>query len=517
VTIPKREPAPQPLLLIAGLVACIVTATACGSTQKSSSNAGQQKTSIEERSPAAESTNTSLEQRLGTEVWHGDLDGIAKRRYLRVLVAPNKIGFYFDGSQMQGAIYDTVREFETFLNKRLNTGNLPIEMAFLPVARERLIPMLAEGKGDLVATLIGVSEKRQETVDFSDPFYDKARGIIVSGPSSSSLSRLEGLSGKEVYYFRDTIPFEKLTQISDSFKQAGKPPITLTPADESLQSDDLLEMTNAGLIPMTVAEDNSAQFWAKVFPKLQLHEDIVVGQGSLAWAIQKNTPQLKAAVNDFVQTHKIGTAYGNTVARKYLRDIDWVKNSTARRDLAQFDQLITFFRQAGDKYDLPYLLLAAQGYQESRLNPSLRSRAGAMGVMQIKPSTAAAQPIGIPDISKPDRNIEAGAKYLRYMVTQYYANEPMDRVTRGLFALASYNAGPAKIQKLRQEAAAQGYDPNKWFNNVEVIASKEIGRETVQYVSNIYKYYLAYEFVTRRDAERKAALGKRQDGNSSAK
>jgi membrane-bound lytic murein transglycosylase MltF len=137
--------------------------------------------------------------------------------------------------------------------------------------------------------------------------------------------------------------------------------------------------------------------------------------------------------------------------------------------------------------------------------------------MQIKPSTAAAQPIGIPDITKPDRNIEAGAKYLRYMVTQYYANEPMDRVTKGLFALASYNAGPARIRKLRQQAGAEGYDPNKWFNNVEIIASKEIGRETVQYVSNIYKYYLVYEMVTKRDTERQAAIQKSKQPDSLVK
>jgi len=467
--------------------------------------------------PASPSVAATLEQRLGTEKWSGDLDGIAKRRYLRVLVAPNKLGFYFNGSQMQGAMYDTVREFETFLNKKLNLGNLTISAVFLPVARDRLLPMLAEGRGDLIATLIGVSEARQQTVDFSQPFYDEAKGIIIGGPASPQILRLEDLSGKEVYYFKNTVPFEKLSQLSESFKAAGKPPIKLTPADESLQSDDLLEMANAGLIPLTVAEDKVGKFWAKIFPKLQLHEDVVVAKGSLSWAVQKNTPQLMAALNEFVGTHKIGTAYGNTVARKYLRNINWVKDATARTDLAQFERLVTFFHSAGNKYDLPYLLLAAQGYQESRLNPNLRSSAGAVGVMQIKPSTAASNPIGITGITQSDKNIEAGAKYLRYMILHYYANEPMDPVTKGLFALASYNAGPNKIQKLRQEAAAEGYDPNKWFNNVEVIAAKQIGRETVQYVSNIYKYYLAYTMVTERDAERKAAMQATESSGKSVK
>ena len=111
--------------------------------------------------------------------------------------------------------------------------------------------------------------------------------------------------------------------------------------------------------------------------------------------------------------------------------------------------MVRLFRTYGNKYHFPYLLLAAQGYQESGLNPGLRSKAGAVGVMQIKPSTAAGAPIDITGIEKIDRNIEAGAKYLRYMVNHYYANEPMDQITKGLFALASYNAGPDRIEKLR--------------------------------------------------------------------
>jgi len=368
--------------------------------------------------------------------------------------------------------------------------------------------MLKDGRGDLVATLMTVTEQGAKLVDFSDPLYDKAKGIIVSGPGAPPLSRLEDLAGKEVYYYKNTVPYERLTQLSEKFTKEGKEPIKLRASDENLLDDDLMEMVNAGLVPMTVAEDKIAQFWAKLFPDLKLHEDIVLGEGSLAWAMPKNTPQLKAVVNEFVKDHRIGTAFGNTVARKYLRDIKWVKNAAAGDDLARFQQLVKFFKEYGDKYNLPYLLLAAQGYQESRLDQNVKSGAGAVGVMQIKPSTAAGNPIGIPDVQLTDRNIEAGTKYLRYMVNQYYKNEPMDRVTKGLFGLASYNAGPARIQKLRKQAAAEGYDPNRWFNNVEIIASKEIGRETVTYVSNIYKYYLAYTMITERDAQRQASREK---------
>jgi membrane-bound lytic murein transglycosylase MltF len=316
---------------------------------------------------------------------------------------------------------------------------------------------------------------------------------------------LEDLSGREVYFFRNTIPYENLSHLSGELQRDGKPPIRLTPAAPDLQVEDLLEMVNAGLVPMTVAEDKVAQYWAKVLPNLKIQSQIVVAGSPLAWAVQQNTPKLKSVVDEFVRDHKVGTLYGNTVTARYLSHIKWVKDAIAGEDLEHFEQMVRLFRTYGNKYDFPYLLLAAQGYQESGLKPGLRSKAGAVGVMQIKPSTAAAAPIDIRGIDKIDRNIEAGAKYLRYMVTHYYGHEPMDQITRGLFALASYNAGPDRIEKLRPLAAVEGYNPNLWFNNVEFIAARRIGAETPNYVSSIYKYYLAYKMTTEQDARRQAS------------
>ena len=446
----------------------------------------------------------ALQEQLVHEKWHGDLDGIVNRRILRVLVAPNKLGFYFDGSEIHGALYEFCREFERFLNHKLHAGNLAIHLVFIPVGRDNLLPKLAEGYGDLVATLMVTASQPHYAVDFTDPLYDDARAVIVSGPGEQ-LSRLEDLSGREVYYFSNTIPYENIRHLSEDLQRDGKPPIRLTPAAPDLQVEDLLEMVNAGLVPMTVAEDKVAQYWAEVLPNLKIQSHIVVAASPLAWAVQQNTPKLKSVVDEFIRDHKIGTLYGNTVTAKYLSRIKWVKDAVAGEDLAHFEEMVRLFRTYGNKYHFPYLLLAAQGYQESGLNPGLRSKAGAVGVMQIKPSTAAADPIHITGIEKIDRNIEAGAKYLRYMVSHYYANEPMDQITKGLFALASYNAGPDRIEKLRPLAAAEGYDPNRWFNNVEFIAARRIGAETPNYVSNIYKYYLAYKMTTEQDARRQTS------------
>lgn len=450
----------------------------------------------------------ALENRLVHERWHGDLDGIAKRRILRILVTPDKLGFYFDGSEIHGAVYEFCREFERVLNRKLNTGDLAIHFAFIPIGRDNLLPKLADGYGDLVATMMATSSHPPYAVDFTDPLFDDAKAVIVSGPGEH-LSRLEDLSGREVYYFSSTTLYETLHRLSEDLQRDGKPPIQLTPAAPDLRMEDLLEMVNAGLVPLTVAEDKVAQYWAQVLPNLKIHSEIVVAATPLAWAVQQNTPQLKSVVNEFIRDHKIGTLYGNTVKDKYLSRIEWVRDAIAGEDLARFEEMVRLFHQYGEKYDFPYLLLAAQAYQESGLNPELRSKAGAVGVMQIKPATAAADPIDITGIENTDRNIEAGAKYLRYMVSHYYANDPMDEVTKGLFALASYNAGPDRIEKLRAQAAAEGYDPNRWFNNVEFVAAREIGAETPNYVGNVYKYYLAYKMMTEQDARRRASRSAR--------
>jgi membrane-bound lytic murein transglycosylase MltF len=457
---------------------------------------------------ASTPADPALQERLAHEKWHGDLDSIVKRRFLRVLVAPNKLAFYFDGGELHGAIYEFSREFERYLNKKLHTGNLAIQLVFVPASRDSLLPKLAAGYGDLVATLMVTSSHPPYAVDFTDPIFDKTKEVIVSGPGEQ-LSSLEDLSGREVYYFKNTIPYEKLRTLSERLRQDGKPPIRLTSAAEDLQTDDLLEMVNAGLVPMTIAEDRVAQYWAQVLPNLKVHSDITVTEAPVAWVVQHDTPQLTSVVNEFIRDHKVGTAYGNTVAAKYLSRVNWAKSATAGEGLSHFEELVSLFRKYGDQYHFPYLLLAAQGYQESGLNQGLRSKAGAVGIMQIKPGTAAADPIDITGIEKTDRNIEAGAKYLRYMVSHYYAHEPMDPVTKGLFALASYNAGPARIEKIRTQAAAEGYDKNLWFNNVEFVAAREIGAETCNYVGNIYKYYLAYKMIGEQRARRQRSRSAR--------
>ena len=494
------------------IVLLTMMVAACGGGQApSNQNATQSSAGASDSAPAAVSQVAdpdTPEGRLLARPWIGDLDGMLERRYLRILVIPDKMNFFFDGSQMRGATYDAMKEFERFVNTKFRKRQTPIALVFVPMRRNEIVHALVEGKGDIAAGNLGISDARREMVDFSVPARDHVKLIPVGGPDAPAINSLEDLAGKTVYIPKASAIAEVVEKLNDKFRTAGRAPIVIEAADENLEPSDILEMVNAGIVPLTLADSLAAEFWAKVFNQLHPYSDVVLTEsGATGWAIRKGSPKLKAAVDEFVKTHGEGTVFGNTLLRTYLGNTKWVRNATAGRERQKFEEMVRLFRKYGDQADLPYLLVTAQAYQESGLDQSARSPVGAVGVMQIKPSTAAGKPIEVRNVEKLENNIKAGTKYLRFLVDQYYADEPMDRVTKGLFAIASYNAGPARIRQLRKKAEAQGLDPNRWFNNVELVAAREIGRETVQYVANIYKYYLAYKMLTEQEARKTGAVG----------
>jgi membrane-bound lytic murein transglycosylase MltF len=273
-------------------------------------------------------------------------------------------------------------------------------------------------------------------------------------------------------------------------------PINIIHANELLRTEDILEMVNGGLVGATVVDSYKATYWSAVFPDMIVRDDLVVhAGGEIAWAFRKNNPGLAAAVNDFVRGHRQGTLVGNVLIDRYLGNLHWVRHSTSDSGLDILQPLMDDFIFSAAENALDPLMLAAQAYQESELDHSKRSPAGAVGIMQIKPSTAADSNVGIADVSAPADNIRAGARYLRFLMNRYFSVDEMDELQRWFFALAAYNAGPARIQRLRRQAEAEGYDPNQWLDNVEVIAARKIGRETVRYVRNVFKYYVAYQLA----------------------
>jgi membrane-bound lytic murein transglycosylase MltF len=340
-------------------------------------------------------------------------------------------------------------------------------------------------------------------VDFSDAALRNVKEIVVTGPSAPALTRLQDLAGREIHVRKSSSYWEHLTALNAQFKASGLKEIKLVPADEDLEDEDLLEMVNAGLLPFVVVDDYVAGLWPKIFPHLKARPDLAINTGGeIAWAVRKNSPLLRAEINECFKKYGEGSSFAAEVIRKYYVSTQIVKNAYSKENQAEFLRVIDIFKKYSAEYGFDYLMMAAQGFQESRLKQSTRSPRGAVGVMQLLPSTAADPKIGITGIDKSaDRNIEAGAKYLRQLVDVYLSDPNLDQKNRTLMAFAAYNAGPGNLVRFRKWAAKSGLDPNVWFFNTEEGAARIVGQETVQYVSNIYKYYVAYHLLVEREAE----------------
>jgi membrane-bound lytic murein transglycosylase MltF len=435
--------------------------------------------------------------------YSGDLAGLKDRRLIRVAVVYSKSFFFIDQGRERGMTAEALRHFEKFLNARLELTRPEdkIRVVAVPVFRGQLITWVLEGRADIAAANLTITPEREAQVAFSQPFYDKASEILVAGKDVPAPQSVEDLSGQKVFVRPSSSYHDSLVALNRSLTARGRPPVRIQAVDERLEDEDLLEMVNAGLIPRIVVDDYLARLWADVFPDIRVYPQVAVASDRrIAWVMRKNSPQLKAAVDVFVAQNREGSAVFNETYRRYLVSTRWVKNATSEAELTRFDMTVDIFKKYGGRYGFDYLMMTAQGYQESGLDQDRVSAVGALGVMQLMPETGDA--LGVGNIRELEPNVHGGVKYMRKLVDDYFSEPGIDALNRTLFAFAAYNAGPARVAELRAEAARRGLDPNQWFNNVEQIAGERIGRETVQYVANIYKYYIAYKLVAEERRER---------------
>jgi membrane-bound lytic murein transglycosylase MltF len=443
--------------------------------------------------------------------WKGDFDAMTRRRLLRVLVVYSKMLYFIDRGQQRGVVYDAFKEFENEVNRKLKKGQRALHVVFIPTPRDELLSRIADGRGDVAASGLTITPDRRKLVDFTVPTFAGVDEIVVTGPASPPFSTLDDLAGREVFVRKSSSYYTSLVELNRELRRKGKAEVALRLAPDGLEDEDLLEMVNAGLLQFIVVDNYSAEFWAQVFGGIRLHPDAAVRKGAdLAWAIRKGSPQLKAKLDAFIKNHGKGTTLGNVLLARYLKSPKYVKDATSESEMKKYREVVRFFEKYGNQYSLDPLLMMAQGYQESRLDQASRSRVGAIGVMQVMPLTG--KEMGVGDIRKLEPNIHAGVKYIRFMEDQYYADDPMDPVNKMLFAFASYNAGASRIQKARVTAKKRGMDPNRWFYNVARVVGEQIGQEPVQYVGNIYKYYIAYKLVSEELDAKEAAKKALKDG-----
>ena len=449
--------------------------------------------------------------------WKGDLDQMVERRMVRVLVVPNKTFYFNDKGTQRGATYDLFQLLEKELDqklvreKKLPRKHLKVRFFFVSVGRDEILPALVAGKGDVAAANLTITEQRQALVDFAAAHTTGIDQVLLTGPASPKVKTLDDLAGKEVLVRKSSSYYEHLVQLNQRFAAEKKPLVTLDEAPDDLEDEDLIEMLNAGLVPLLVVDRHIADFWKKVFPKVVVHDTIAVHRdGSIGWAIRKDSPQLKGFLDGAVTTLTSGHLLDDRerILARYLKRLTYVKNAAGDAERRKFLALVELFRKYGDRYDVDWLLMAAQGYQESRLNQEARSPVGAIGVMQVMPATGKDMNVG--DITQVEANINAGVKYMRFTIDQFFEKEAMTKLDKVLFGFAAYNAGPGRVARLRRKAAERGLDPNVWFHNVEYVAEEEIGAETVTYVSNIYKYYVAYHLI-------EESLGQREQAKDTLK
>ncbi len=448
--------------------------------------------------------------RVGTEAWlelavdkgtrTGDLDMMTERRAIRALVVPSLTNYFLDGPIQRGITYEGFKTFEEWLNKELGSPTLKLHVVMIPTTRDLLFEQLAAGYGDIGAGNLTITRDRQQLVDFADPFLPDVREVLVTGPSAPALSSLEDLAGLEVYVRASSSYYQSLEELNTRFRDDGIEPMTLSPAEEYLEDEHLLEMVGNGTLPFAVVDEHKAEFWSQIYEGLTVRADLAFRtEGEIAWAFRENSPQLAELLSRFVAEHKKGTLLGNMVLNRYLKDTSRVRSVMSDEGRQAYAQTVAFFQEHAPSYGFDYLMMVAQGYQESRLDQSLRSHRGAVGIMQLLPSTARDKAVDIPNIEEADRNVEAGIRYMRWIRDTYFADDQMDDVNKTLFSFASYNAGPNRIARLREEARERGLDPNVWFNQVELVVAEKIGRETVNYVANIYKSYAAFRLLDSRD------------------
>jgi membrane-bound lytic murein transglycosylase MltF len=438
--------------------------------------------------------------------WTGDFDQMVERQMIRVLTVFNQTMYFLDGAEQKGITYDLAQAFEQHVNETLGK-KATVQVVIIPVPRDQLLPALIEGRGDIAAANLTITPERQALVDFADPLLTGVSELLVTGPAAGPIATLDDLAANAAVYVRPSSSYyEHLIGLNERRKEAGQVEIEIIPADENLEDEDLLEMVAVGLLPATVVDSHKLALWAQIIDGLVVHQDIAVNtDGQIAWAIRKDSPKLKATVNAFVKTAMKGTLLGNILLKKYLQSTEWIKDALADEEIERFMAVIDTIKAYAGRHDFDWLMIAAQGYQESRLVQSTVSPAGAIGVMQILPSTAADPNVAIADIELLDNNVHAGVKYLRFLRDRYFGEPAIAPLDQELFSFAAYNAGPGNIAEARAKAADLGFDPNRWFQNVEFAAAKVVSREPVRYVRNIYKYYVAYRMLSEQAAGRRAA------------
>jgi membrane-bound lytic murein transglycosylase MltF len=459
------------------------------------------------RAAPAQSTDNDevIRPAVVSELFTDDLPAIRERGVLRALVSYSRTDFFLEGARPRGVMPELLRVLEKHLNKGRKRRELHTQVHYVIVPFDRLLPALLAGEGDVAAAFLTETPERAKLVDFTRGTEGWVNEVLVTHKDVGDVSSVDDLAGRVVYVLRGSSYAEHLRRLNRELEDAGKAPIDIREADRYLATEDLLELVNAGVMEMTVSDDFRADLWAKVLPDIVVRHDMKINEGgTVGWAVRKNNPELLATLKAAGSTVRRGTAIGNILMKRYFKSTRWIKNPISESERKRLRTVADLFERYGEQYGFDWLAILAQAYQESGLDHTAKSPVGAVGIMQLLPSTARDPNVGVPNIEELENNIHAGAKYDAFLRERYFSEPGLAEADRLAFTWAAYNAGPARVRSMRRKTEKMGLDPNRWFGNVELAALAIVGQETVRYVSNIYKYYIAYKTVAAMHEIRKA-------------
>ncbi|MDG2996998.1 lytic transglycosylase F [Vibrio parahaemolyticus] len=436
---------------------------------------------------------------LKSEPYVGDLEKLKEKKAIRILVSADLGFYYIQNGKPKGIISELIYELERYLRKNKKT----IDIQVIPVARNELIPKLIAGYGDVIVSNLTITNERKDQITFSDPVRENVSEIIVTNRKYSNIKTVDDLSGLDVWVRQSSSYHKSLTKVNNYFSIQNKPLINILFLDEIIQDYEILDMISVGIIDVTVLDRHKSGMWGNIFPGVTFHHQITIRENAqIAWGIRQNSPQLEDAVNKFIKEVRIGTLFGNVVNERYLENDKWLRKFLNRKNAERSKELLDIFYLYSQEYQFNHLLMLAQGFQESGLNQNVISHMGAVGIMQILPTTARHRAVNISNIYEEEPNIHAGVKYMHYLRKNFFNDEGISDDDIIYFCLAAYNAGPGNIEKMRRLAKEKGYDHNVWFGNVEVVTRQYIGLEPIRYVSHINHYFIAYKLLDRLNSRR---------------
>lgn len=437
-------------------------------------------------------------ERLGKQqkdIYRADFTEIKKRKVLRVLTRNNAATYFLWRGELLGFEYELIQAFA-------KKHGLRVKMV-VPPSRDELLPWLLDGKGDIIAASLTVTQSRKDRGIVFSRKTNKVSEYLVARSNDNSIKSIQDLVGRKIFVRRSSSYWQTIRNLIN----AGID-IRLREAPESMETEEIIAKVAAGEYDLSVADSHILDIeltWRDdVKAALSLGEPVLHG-----WAMRNSDKILHAEVNSFLKKEYRGLFY-NILQQKYFKTPHKIKRRLEQRidkstggDLSPYDRLV---KKYANKHDFDWRLIVSQMYQESRFDPKAKSWVGALGLMQVMPRTA--REMSISNLVKPENGLRAGVKYMAWLWQRF---EPeLDIKDRYWFVLAAYNAGLGHVRDARRLAKKQGWKANRWFKNVEkamlLLSKRQFyknarhgyvrGREPVNYVRNIQTRYQAYLQLT---------------------